>query len=132
MLRMILVNTNRVARYDFGNQIDFKLYNEDLSAFDASTYTGAVLKSFKRHGDRAFFYRDVARALTVVGTLSQIIEDIDVVWDTQNIGEGHFTYTNTKRPTIAGMLWLEVELTKTDTQLSSDLVRVYVNPSEAQ
>ena len=127
---MILVNTSRLARYDFGTDIAFKLYNEDLSAFDATGYTG-VLKTFKRHGDRAFFFRDVERALTVVGTLAQIIGDITVSWTTQNIGEGTFAYTSTERPSITGYQWCEVQLVKTGVQLSSDLVKVYIQPSEA-
>ena len=127
---MVLVNTSRLARYDFGNQIDFKLYNEDLTAFDASGYTG-VLKTFKRHGDRAFFFRDVERALTVVGTLAQVIGDIDITWDTQASGLGHFSYTSDKRPSITGYMWLEVQLVKSGAQLSSDLVKVYIQPSES-
>ena len=130
MLRLVLVNTQRLARYDYGNTISFKLYNEDLTQFDASGYTG-VLKSYKRHGDRAFFFRDVERALSVVGSLAQVIPDITVSWTTQNIGEGTFAYTSSNRPTIPGNLWLEVELTKSGVQLSSDLVKVYVQPSEA-
>jgi len=127
---MILVNTQRLARYDFGSTIAFKLYNEDLTQFDATGFTG-VLKSYKRHGDRAFFFRDVERALSVVGTLAQVIPDIAVTFTTQNIGEGEFKYTSDFRPTIPGMLWLEVELKKTGEQLSSDLVRVYIQASEA-
>jgi hypothetical protein len=130
MLRMVLVNTQRLARYDYGSTIAFKLYNEDLTQFDATGYTG-VLKSYKRHGDRAFFFRDVERALSVVGTLAQVIPDISVSWTTQNIGEGTFAYTSSNRPSIAGNMWLEVELTKSGEQLSSDLVKVYVQPSEA-
>ena len=99
MLRLVIVNTNRLARYDYGSSIAFKLYNEDLTPFDASGYTG-VLKTFKRHGDRAFFFRDVERALTVVGTLAQIIGDITVSWTTQSSGEGTFAYTSTERPSI--------------------------------
>ena len=53
MLRLVIVNTNRLARYDYGSTIAFKLYNEDLTAFDASGYTG-VLKTFKRHGTEHF------------------------------------------------------------------------------
>ena len=130
MLRIVLVNTQRLARYDFGSTIAFKLYNEDLTAFNATGYTG-VLKSFKRHGDRAFFYRDVERALSVTGELAQTIPDIAVAWTTQASGEGTFAYTSAFRPTISGMLWLEVQLTKSGVQLSSDLVRVYIQPSEA-
>ena len=130
MLRLVIVNTNRLARYDYGSTIAFKLYNEDLTAFFASGYTG-VLKTFKRHGDRAFFFRDVERALTVVGTLAQVIGDITVSWTTQASGEGTFAYTSTERPSITGYQWMEVQLTKSGEQLSSDLVRVYIQPSEA-
>ncbi len=128
---MVLVNTQRLARYDYGNNISFKLYNEDLTAFDASSYTGAVLKSYKRHGDRAFFFRDVEKALSVVGTLAQIIPNITVSWTTQASGEGTFAYTSSNRPTIEGIMWLEVELTKSGAQLSTDLVKVYVQASES-
>ncbi len=128
---MVLVNTQRLSRYDYGNNISFKLYNEDLTAFDASSYTGAVLKSYKRHGDRAFFFRDVERALSVVGTLAQIIPNITVSWTTQASGEGTFAYTSSNRPTIEGIMWLEVELTKSGAQLSTDLVKVYVQASES-
>lgn len=131
MIRMILPNNSRLARYDYGNDITFKLYNEDLTAFDASTYTTAVVKTFKRHGDRAFFYRDVERALSVVGTLAQIVGDIAVTWTDQANGEGKFQYTESARPTVTGYHWLEVELKKTGSQLSSDLVKVYIQPSEA-
>ncbi len=128
---MVLVNTQRLSRYDYGNDIAFKLYNEDLTAFDASSYTGAVLKSFMRHGDSAFLFRDVERALSVVGKLAQIIPNITVSWTTQASGEGTFAYTSSNRPTIEGIMWLEVELTKSGAQLSTDLVKVYVQASES-
>ena len=130
-MRLVLVNTQKLSRYDYGNTISFKLYNDDLTAFDASSYTTAVVKSYKRHGDRAFFYRDVERALSVVGTLAQVIPDITINWTTQASGEGNFAYTSNSRPTIPGTLWLEVELKKSGAQLSSDLVKVYIQPSEA-
>lgn len=126
---MVLVNTQRLARYDFGHDIAFKLYNEDLTQFDATGWTGN-LKSYKRHGDRAFFFRDVERALSVVGILAQVIPNIAVSWTTQNIGEGTFAYTETARPTLPAYYWVEVTLTKSGAQLSSDLVRIYVQPSE--
>lgn len=127
---MVIVNTQRLARYDYGSTIAFKLYNEDLTAFDATGYTG-VLKSFKRHGDRAFFWRDVERALAVQGTVAQIIGDITVSWTTQASGEGTFAYTESNRPSIVGTMWLEVQLTKSGEQLSSDLVKIYVQASES-
>ena len=95
------------ARYDFGRDVNFKLYQEDgETPFDASGYTG-VLKSFKRAGDRAFFFRDVERALSVTGQLAQVISDITISFTTQTDGVGTFAYTSTLRPTIPGYLWLE-------------------------
>jgi len=119
------------ARYDFGRAVTFRLYQEDgETEFDASGYTG-VLKSFKRAGDRAFFFRDVERALSVTGQLAQVISDIAVVFTTQTAGVGTFAFTSTLRPTIPGYLWLEVQLTKAGEQTSSELIRVFVHPSEA-
>ena len=121
------------ARYDYGRQIDFKIYEEDgTTAFDASNLTG-VAKGFKRHGDRAFFFRDVARALTVLGSVSQIIGDIAITWDTQASGIGHFAFTANARPSINGYLWIEVEMVDSPKtkQISTELVRVFVTPSES-
>lgn len=130
MLKTILVNTSRLARYDHGEAIPFKLYNEDETQFDASTFTGAVAKTYKRHGDRAFFHRDVAKSLTIQGQIAQVVNDIDVTWTTQNIGEGTITYTATDRPGISGYMWVSIQVTKTDTQISSDLIRIFIQPSE--
>jgi len=130
VLRMVL-DQYEFARFDFGRAVTFRLYQEDgETPFDASGYTG-VLKSFKRAGDRAFFFRDVERALSVIGQLAQIITDVTVVFTTQTDGVGTFTYTSSARPTVPGYLWLEVQLTKADEQTSSELVRVFVHPSEA-
>lgn len=130
MLKAILVNTDSLARYDFGETIAFKLYNQDDSVFNASTFTGAVVKTFKRHGDRAFFFRDVAKALTVQGQIAQVINDINISWTSQATGEGTFAYTANDRPTISGHMWIEFQVTKTGAQISSDLIRIYIQPSE--
>jgi len=118
------------ARFDFGRNVNFKLYQEDgETPFDASGYT-SVLKSFKRAGDRAFFFRDVERALSVIGQLAQVISDITIVFTSQTDGIGTFAFTNSLRPTIPGYLWLEIQLTKAGEQTSSELIKVYVHPSE--
>lgn len=133
---LMVMDEDKLFRYDFGNQINFKLYKQtgftklDVTAFDATGWTAGVIKSFKRHGDRAFFFRDVARALTVVGQLAQVIQDIPIVWDNQALGQGHFSYTDADRPTIPGYLHLECELTKTGSQISSEKVRISVDASE--
>lgn len=119
-------------RHDFGRPVTFRLYQEDgETPFDASGYTG-VLKSFKRAGDRAFFFRDVERALSVIGQVAQIITDITIVFTTQTDGVGTFAYTESAKPTVPGYLWLEIQLVKAGEQTSTELVRVYVHPSEAQ
>lgn len=136
MVLKLALDQETFARYDFGRQINFRLYNEtdpflfSNTAFDASSYTGAVVKVFKRHGDRAFFFRDVSRALTVIGTLAQVITDIDVTWDTQASGIGHFSFSQSARPTIQGWMWVEIQLTKSGEQTSSELKKIYIQPSE--
>jgi len=128
-------------RYDFGETINFKLYKyqgdgiDTWNAFDATTnsYNTVVIKAFKRHGDRAFFFRDVAKALTVIGQVAQLIGTITASWAIQASGEGSFAWEQTKRPTVPGYLWLMVQLQNASGhQESSQLVRVFVNPSEAQ
>lgn len=119
------------ARYDFGRNITFRLYEEDgITTFDASGYTG-VIKAFKRHGDRAFFFRDVAKALTVIGQVAQIIGDITVTFTDQANGVGTWAWTANQRPSVPGVLWIELQLTKVGEQTSSELVKTYVHPSEA-
>lgn len=133
MTLYVAFDQHEFNRYDFGQQINFKLYGADgETAFDATGWDTVVVKCFKRHSDRAFFFRDVAKALTVIGQMAQIISDITGSWDTQNAGQGHFSFSSTLRPTIPGYLWLVVQLQKSGGQLSSKPVRVYVHPSEAQ
>lgn len=137
MVLQLVLDQESFARYDFGRQINFRIYSETdpflftNTAFDASSYTGAVVKIFKRHGDRAFFFRDVERALSVIGTVAQVISDIDVTWDTQASGIGHFSFSQSLRPTIAGNMWLEIQLTKSGEQTSSELRKIYIQPSES-
>lgn len=127
---MVIVNKSHLARYDYGESIPFKLYEEDDSVYNATGRT-VVIKSYKRHGDRAFFHRDVAKALTVQGQIAQLINDISVSWTDQANGEGTFSYTATDRPTVAGHLWISAQATSSGYQESSDLVRIYIQPSEA-
>jgi len=132
MVLSLVLDQYEFMRYDFGRAVTFRLYTEDKETpFDASGYTG-VLKSFKRAGDRAFFFRDIERALSVIGQVAQIITDITVSWTTQTDGVGTFSYTESARPTVPGYLWLEIQLTKSGEQTSTELVRVYIHPSEAQ
>jgi hypothetical protein len=120
-----------INRYDFGQDINFKLYGADKkTAFNANGFT-AVVKTFKKHGDRAFFFRDVAKALTVIGQAAQVVNDVSVDWDTQASGEGHFAYTSTARPNTPGYVWLVVQLTKAGQTISSRPFRIFIHFSEA-
>lgn len=119
-------------RYDFGDTINFIIYQNDRkTVFDLTGYT-VTLKSFKRHGDHAFFFRDVAKALTVIGQMAQIINDIEATVTDATNGVGNVAYTQTARPTIPGHMWLVLQLTKSGAQISTKPVRVYVHASEAQ
>lgn len=119
-------------RYDFGTDINFKLYNADgKTAFNATGYT-ATIKAMKRAGDKSYFFRDVEKAITIMGEMAQIITDIVASWDTESSGLGHFAWTQTARPSVPGYMYLIVQLTKSGATISSKPVRVYVNPSEAQ
>jgi len=89
-----------------------------------------VIKVFKRHGDRAFFFRDIARSLTVLGSIAQIINDITIIWDTQASGIGHFSFDSANRPSIPGSMWIMAQLTKSGEQTSSELRKVFIQPSE--
>ncbi len=136
MVLKIRFDQYEFARYDYGRTIAFKIYEEDgITQFDATadSLDTIVIKSFKRHGDRAFFFRDVARALSVLGIMAQMIEDVPAVWTTQNIGEGTFAWTETLRPSIPGYLWLEAQLSDTPKtkQVSTELIRTFVQASES-
>jgi len=109
VLRLV-IDQYEFVQNDFGRNVNFKLYQEDgETPFDASGYTG-VVKGFKRQGDRAFFFRDVARAMSVIGLIAQLIADIPVTWVTQTAGIGRWAYTETLLPSVPGKLWIEIEL----------------------
>jgi len=123
-------------RYDFGETITFRLYKKSgdtFAKFNANAYDSAVIKTFKRHGDRAFFFRDVAKALTVIGQVAQIIGDLTATLTDKANGVGTFAWTNNLRPSVPGYHWMMVQLQKNaGGQESSKLVRVFIHPSEAE
>ena len=133
-LRLVL-DQYEFPRYDFGRTITGRVYEEDgTTTFDATTLSldTGVIKTFKRHGDRAFFFRDVARALTVLGTVAQMISDVAITWTDQANGVFTFKWTAEKRPHVPGYMWLECELIDSPktVQISTELVRIFITPSE--
>jgi hypothetical protein len=130
-LRCVL-DQYEIPRLDYGYDINFKLYEEDGSTqFDASSFTSVTAKFYKRHNDRSTFWRDVARQVTVLGQVGSIINDIPGTWDTQNIGEGHFAFTEQARPNVTGYVEIELQLTTTTAKRSTKLVRIHISPSES-
>lgn len=123
MLKLTL-SEYEFSAFEYG-QVDFNLYNKDESAYNATGLT-AVVSFFKRPGDQAIFFRDVAKGLELFRGLARIIQDLDVTWDTIASGDGHFTFTTTDRPTIFGHMWIQVTLSNGK---KSELKRVYVHPS---
>lgn len=132
----LVLDQYEFSRYDYGRAIGFKIYDEDENPFNCNSYTPSVAKIFKRHGERAEVFRDVARLVMVRGELAQVVNDITVAWTDQANGEGTITLTKTDRFTVQGLHWMEVELRDNadpdsrTVQISTELVRVYVDPSE--
>lgn len=130
MALRLALDQYEIPRYDYGYNINFKIYDEDESAFNATGFTGTA-KFYKRQGDQSNFYRDVAKAIEIAGELASVINDISVTWDTQSSGEGHFAFTSNTRPSLIGYMWVEIRLTTTTAKRSTELVRMYVSPSDA-
>ena len=137
MALALVVDSYEWPRYDYGWDINFKIYEEDWkTAFNAAIDSlDGFAKIYKRHEDKAIFFRDIAKAIGVLGTVAQVINEIPVTWTTQSSGEGNFKFTETDRPSIPNTHWLEIELRDTATPVtikrSTEIIRVFVPPSES-
>ena len=130
MALKLVLDQHRFPRLDYGYNVAFKIYDEDETAFDATGLTGTA-KFYKRHNDRSTFWRDVARQVTVLGQVGTVINDIAVSWTTQASGEGTFAFTAQSRPNVTGYIEVEIQLTSSTVKRSTELVRVFVSPSES-
>ena len=90
--------------YDYGNDITFRLYDEDGNAFNASTFTAEVFVS--------------------TWALGLYIDGIVPTWTTQSSGIGKFQFTETKTVDRPDIYHLEIQLTKAGVKLSSEAVKV--------
>jgi hypothetical protein len=97
--------------FDFGRSYTFKIYDEDDTAFDCSGYTPELLISNLND--------------------SVLINDITPTWTTQSSGEGSFALTESKRFELGedGFYFLEIQLTKSNYQISTEMVRITVKRS---
>jgi hypothetical protein len=127
-----VLDQHEFPRLDYGYNVNFKLYQEDgITQLDATAFTSITVKFYKYHNDRSTFWRDVARQVTILGQVGTIINDIAGTWDTQNIGEGHFAFTVQSRPNVTGYIQLEIQLSSTTAKRSTELVRLFISPSES-
>jgi hypothetical protein len=94
--------------YDYGRTYSFKIYDESGNAFDCSDYTPELI--------------------IVNAENSNYIDQITPAWTTQSSGEGTFALVEGKRFElgIEGFYFLEIQLTKSGVQLSTELVRITV------
>ena len=90
--------------YDYGNDITFRLYDEDGNAFNASTFTAEVFVS--------------------TWALGLYIDGIVPTWTTQSSGIGKFQFTETKTVDRPVIYHLEIQLTKAGVKLSTEAVKV--------
>ena len=110
MLKLVL-DQYSIPQNDFGRAINFKIYDEADAAFSATGYTGEVKVSNEKG--------------------SQVVDDISPTWTVQGSGTGSFKFTSTLRPDVSGYYWVEIELTKSGEQISTERARIYVAPSPA-
>lgn len=78
MLKLVLPKGYSFNANDFGTAIQFKIFNEDETAFDASTYNPLI------------------HMIDENGNL--VLNEITGSWSTQNQGIGTFAFTQTNRP----------------------------------
>lgn len=94
------------STYDYGRNITFRIYDETGVAFVATNYTGVVKVS------------------DVNGT--QMFTNLSVSWTAQATGVGTFAFTSSQTPYIDGFLWLEISLTQSGIEQSTEPVRIRV------
>lgn len=122
MALLVLFDKYDMPMSDWGRAINFKIYNEPdvagtITAFNATGFAYAVVKTFDKDGN-------------------QLIPDINVVWDTQSSGIGHFVYTQQNRPSIHGDYYLCVQMWDSANppvqQTSTTLRRIVFTPQPSE
>lgn len=98
MLQLVLDQYSAGA-YDYGRAINFKIYSEDNTQFNATGYT--------------------AKVILLNADYVQAINTITPTWTAQNTGQGYFKFTSTDRPMRAGIYLVELQLEKTGEQIST-------------
>jgi hypothetical protein len=107
MLKLILPHGYGFNTNDRGRLHAFRLYDENEVAFDASAYSSPVIKIFDYAGRAA-------------------IEPVTGSWTAQSSGSGTFAFSEDNHLTMAGPHYIEVELEKPDTIISTERKKIAV------
>lgn len=107
MLKLILMQGYGFFTNDHGRSHTFKVYDESDVAFDATTYNAPIVKVFDYFGKAA-------------------IEPVTGSWTTQASGIGTFAFSPTNHLTRAGPHYIEVQLEKPGTVISTERKKVAV------
>ena len=114
-LKLIVPGEKIFRTYDYGTATTFKIYTEDAgsgeSAFNATSYTAYV----------KFFNEETG----------ELVSEISPSWTSQSTGVGTFQFSSTNNlvTTTAGgydTVYMEVQLEKSGTIISTDRVRITV------
>jgi hypothetical protein len=117
-LKLVVPGEKIFHTYDYGTAHTFKVYTEDAgsgeSAFNATGYTGYVK-----------FFNDEA---------GELVTELSPSWTTQSSGIGTFQFSSTNNlnmstADIKDTIYMEVQLEKSGTIISTNRVRITVTGS---
>ena len=119
MALQLILDERDIPMYDWGREINFKIYDENNNPYNCSFATGgAVLKTFDRFGN-------------------QIINDITVTWTNEAQGQGFFQYSNQYRPSEIGAYYVCVQMWDNagpppNEQISTGFFRITFTPQPSE
>ncbi len=110
VLKLVLAEGSRFATKDYGRSQAFRIFNEDDTAFNATTYNSPVVNVFDE-----------------LGIL--VIQSISGSWTNQASGIGTFSFSSANHITVSGLYYLEVQLEKAGNVLSTERRKIVAMPS---
>lgn len=110
MLKLVLTQGYTFATNDYGRTYAFKIYNEDDTPFDATTYDLPTINVFALAGNA-------------------VIQPLAGSWTAQNQGTGTFSFAQSNCLTVSGPYYIEVQLEKPGVVTSTERRKITVTPS---
>lgn len=107
MLKLILAQGYGFRTGDYGRTYTFNIYDENNVAFDGSTYNLPIIKVFDHASN-------------------SVVEPVTGSWTTQASGIGTFAFSPINHLTRAGPHYLEVQLEKPGTLISTERKKIAV------